>query len=29
MRKCQTCLHSLSRVAAPAFGSYRPLGLEI
>lgn len=29
VRKCQTCLHSLSRVAAPPFGSYIPLGLEI
>ena len=29
VRKCQTCLHSLSRVAAPPFGSYTPLGLEI
>lgn len=29
VRKCQGCLASLSREAAPAFGSYRPLGLEI
>lgn len=29
VRKCQTCLHSLSREAAPPFGSYTPLGLEI
>jgi hypothetical protein len=29
VRKCQTCLHSISRRRAPAFGSYRPLGLEI
>jgi vanillate/4-hydroxybenzoate decarboxylase subunit D len=29
VRKCQACLHSLSRRPAPPFGSYRPLGLEI
>ena len=29
VRKCQACLHSVSRQVAPAFGSYRPLGLEI
>jgi vanillate/4-hydroxybenzoate decarboxylase subunit D len=29
VRKCQACLHSLSRVAAPPLGSYTPLGLEI
>jgi hypothetical protein len=29
VRKCQNCLHSISRRRAPAFGSYRPLGLEI
>ena len=29
VRKCQRCLHSLSREAAPPFGSYTPLGLEI
>lgn len=29
VRKCQDCLHSLSRQPAPPFGSYRPLGLEI
>lgn len=29
VRKCQACLHSVSREPAPPFGSYRPLGLEI
>jgi hypothetical protein len=29
VRKCQVCLYSLSRTAAPPFGSYTPLGLEI
>jgi hypothetical protein len=29
VRKCQGCLHSLSRRPAPPFGSYTPLGLEI
>jgi vanillate/4-hydroxybenzoate decarboxylase subunit D len=29
VRKCQACLHSLSREPAPPLGSYTPLGLEI
>lgn len=29
VRKCQDCLHSLSREPAPPLGSYTPLGLEI
>ena len=29
VRKCQRCLHSLSRQPAPPFGSYVPLGLQI
>jgi hypothetical protein len=29
VRKCQTCLTSVSREPAPPFGSYTPLGLQI
>jgi hypothetical protein len=29
VRKCQRCLHSVSRERGPLFGSYVPLGLEI
>lgn len=29
VRKCQACLHSVSREPAPPLGSYTPLGLEI
>jgi vanillate/4-hydroxybenzoate decarboxylase subunit D len=29
VRKCQDCLHSLSRVPAPPLGSYTPLGLQV
>jgi hypothetical protein len=29
VRKCQRCLASASRVRAPRFGSYVPLGLEV
>ena len=29
VRKCQRCLHSVSREPAPPFGSYVPLGLRI
>jgi len=29
VRKCQRCLNSVSRQAAPPFGSYVPLGLRI
>jgi hypothetical protein len=28
-RKCQRCLHSVSREPAPPYGSYTPLGLQI
>lgn len=29
VRKCQDCLHSLSRVPAPPLRSYTPLGLQV
>jgi hypothetical protein len=29
VRKCQSCLHSLSRAPGPLLGSYVPLGLRI
>jgi hypothetical protein len=29
VRKCQACLHSLSRTPGPLLGSYVPLGLRI
>jgi vanillate/4-hydroxybenzoate decarboxylase subunit D len=29
VRKCQSCLHSVSRTKAPRLGSYVPLGLRI
>jgi vanillate/4-hydroxybenzoate decarboxylase subunit D len=29
VRKCQACLHSLSREPGPLLGSYVPLGLRI
>ncbi len=29
VRKCQSCLHSLSREPGPLLGSYVPLGLRI
>ena len=29
VRKCQSCLESVSREPAPPYGSYVPLGLEI
>ena len=29
VRKCQDCLHSLTREPGPRFGSYQPLGLAV
>jgi hypothetical protein len=29
VRKCQVCLHSISRTPGPLLGSYVPLGLRI
>jgi transposase-like protein len=29
VRKCQDCLHSLTREPGPRFGSYLPLGLAV